>query len=277
MQFLRDYENFELTILPVDEFGAVSPSILQAALRPETLLVSIMTANNETGVIQPIEELASLCRNQNILFHTDAIQSFGKSETLPKKLGVDALSLAAHKFYGPKGVGLLWLRAGISLANIQYGGFQEGERRPGTENVAAIVGMAAAAKRAFYEASEGIESQRQRKLREQLWHGIEKIYPSAIRHGHPEKTLSNTLNVSFSKCDGETLLIGLDLEGVCLSSGSACMVGSIQASHVLQAMGVSEELAKTAVRFSLGRQTTEEEIGATLIALEKVLKRQKKN
>ncbi|MFI0347278.1 MAG: cysteine desulfurase family protein [Chthoniobacterales bacterium] len=274
MEFLRSRENFEITILPVNEFGEVSPGLLEAALRPETILVSIMAANNEIGAIQPISELATLCRNHNILFHSDAIQSFGKIKTIPRELNLDALSLAAHKFYGPKGVGLLWLREGIPLASIQHGGFQEGERRPGTENVAAIVGMAAAAKQAMDELSKGIETEREKKLREQLWQGIEKIYPLAIRHGTPEKTLPNTLNVSFPKCDGETLLIGLDLEGICLSSGSACMVGSIQASHVLQAMGVTEDLAKTAVRFSLGRQTTEEEIEITLRSLKKVLKRQ---
>lgn len=275
MEFLRDHENFDLTMLPVTKEGLIDPETVTAALRPETILVSIMTANNETGVIQPIEKLVTICREREILFHADAIQSFGKLPCFPKELGIDALSLAAHKFYGPSGAGLLWLRSGVSISKTQHGGFQEGERRPGTENVAAIVGMAVAAQVAVKEAALGKEAARQKKLREQLWSGIQKIYPAAIRHGSAEQTLCNTLNVCFPNCDGETLLIGLDLEGVCLSSGSACMVGSIQPSHVLQAMGASEELAKTAVRFSLGRKTTEEEIEATLVALKKVLERQK--
>ena len=258
--------------------GTASPAASSARglLRSKTILVSIMQANNETGTIQPISELASLCRERNIYFHTDAIQSFGKIPSLPQELGVDAWSIAAHKFYGPKGVGLLWLRSGTSICSIQHGGAQEGERRPGTEDVASIVGMTAAAEVALRAVAEGVEAPRQRALREELWKGVTALYPRAKRHGSPETTLFNTLNVSFPGCDGETLLMALDLEGICLSSGSACMVGSIQASHVLQAMGVSEEEAHTAVRFSLGRGTTQEAIAKTLVALEKVIKRQKK-
>ena len=275
LQFLEKQEGFEVTFLPVDQLGKVDSKTLREALRPDTILVSIMEANNETGTLQPIAELAAICRERGVLFHTDAIQSFGKISSLPKDLGVDAWSLAAHKFYGPKGAGLLWLRSGVSIQSTQYGGFQEGERRPGTEDVASIVGMAVAAERALREVAEGNEAPRVRALREQLWEGIEKLYPKAIRHGLPETTLFNTLNVSFPRCDGETLLMALDLEGVCLSSGSACMVGSIQSSHVLQAMGVTEENARTAVRFSLGRQTTAVQIEGALAALEVVLKRQK--
>ena len=275
MQSLRDHEGFELTILPVDGEGMIAPEVLAQALRPETILVSIMQANNETGVIQPIAELAQICRERGVLFHTDAVQSFGKLPCYPMALGVDALSLASHKFYGPKGAGLLWLRSGVSIHSIQHGGFQESERRPGTEDVATIVGMAVAAEVALREVAEGIEGPREEMLREQLWQGIQKIYPLAIRHGDPQKTLFNTLNISFPKTDGETLIMALDLEGVAVSSGSACMVGSIQASHVLQAMGVSQELAQTAVRFSLGRKTTAADIEGTLKALDTVLKRQR--
>ena len=276
IKFLEEHENFEVTYLSVDHDGKLDPERLRESLRPETILVSVMQANNETGTIQSIKELSALCREKNILFHTDAIQSFGKIVSLPQELGVDAWSIAAHKFYGPKGVGLLWLRSGTSISSIQHGGAQEGERRPGTEDVAAIVGMTAAAEVALREVAAGIEAPRQLVLREELWKGIVALYPRAVRHGSPEITLFNTLNVSFPGCDGETLLMALDLEGICLSSGSACMVGSIQSSHVLLAMGVSEEEAQTAVRFSLGRGTTKEEIETTLFALERVLARQAK-
>ncbi|MBX9741944.1 MAG: cysteine desulfurase [Chthoniobacterales bacterium] len=274
METLRDREGFKLTILPVQSDGMVDPERLREALRPETILVSIMETNNETGVIQPIAELAAICRERGVFFHTDAVQSFGKRSCLPMELGVDALSLAAHKFYGPKGVGVLWLRSGVSINAIQHGGFQENERRPGTEDVASIVGMTAAAKVALQSVAQGVEARREEALRKQLWEGIKKIYPLANRHGTPEQTLFNTLNVSFPHTDGETLIMGLDLEGIAVSSGSACMVGSVQASHVLQAMGVSPKIAQTAVRFSLGRGTTTVDIEGTLLGLEKVLKRQ---
>lgn len=274
MEILRDREGFELTILPVDHEGIVDLKVLEEALRPETILVSIMEANNETGVIQPIAELASLCRKHGVLFHTDAVQTFGKRRCMPLELGVDALSLTAHKFYGPKGAGLLWVRSGVSINSIQHGGFQENERRPGTEDVASIVGMTAAAKIALHEMAEGKEAARENVLREALWKGIHDLYPATVRHGDPEKTLFNTLNVHFPNTDGETLIMALDLEGVGVSSGSACMVGSIQPSHVLQAMGVPPALAQTAVRFSLGRQTTAADIERTLKALARVLQRQ---
>ena len=275
MQVLRDREGFEVTILPVDSAGILDPEHLREALRPETLFVSLMEANNETGVIQPIAELASLCRERGVFFHTDAVQSFGKRSCMPMELGVDALSLASHKFYGPKGAGLLWLRSGVSIDSIYHGGFQENERRPGTEDVVSIVGMTAAALVALQSVADGIEAAREEALRAQLWEGIQKLAPRALRHGGADKTLFNTLNVSFPNTDGETLIMALDLEGVAVSSGSACMVGSVQASHVLQAMGVSQELAQTAVRFSLGRQTTTADIEGTLVALEKVLERQR--
>lgn len=275
MKFLQEHENFHVTYLPVDHDGRVDSERLREALRPETILVSIMQANNETGTIQRINELAAICHERTIFFHTDAVQSFGKISSLPHELGVDAWSIAAHKFYGPKGAGLLWLRSGTSIQSILHGGAQETERRPGTEDVASIVGMTAAAAVALRELERGEESAREQTLREELWSGIQKIYPRAARHGAPETTLFNTLNVSFPGCDGETLLMALDLEGICLSSGSACMVGSIQASHVLRAMDVTEEEARTAVRFSLGRGTTQEDIGETLKKLGKVLERQK--
>jgi cysteine desulfurase len=274
MQSLASKEGFELTEVPVDAQGVIDLAVFQSALRPGTVLASVMIANNETGVIQPIAELSALCCERGILFHTDAVQAFGKIPLMPRDLGVDALSATAHKFYGPHGAGFLWIRSGVPVEAIQYGGFHENERRPGTENVAAIAGMAVAAKIAVDEARRGEEAVRQATLRERLWKGIRKMDPTAVRNAGDAPVLANTLNVSFPGCDGETLLMGLDLEGVSASSGSACMVGSIKSSHVLEAMGVSPEIAMATVRFSLGRHTTEADIDAAICALQRVLARQ---
>lgn len=274
MRALAEKEGFELTEIPVTARGLVDPEVFASALRSGTILASVMLANNETGVIQPIRQLAAIARERGVLFHTDAVQAFGKISCRPHELGVDALSATAHKFYGPQGAGFLFVRSGLSIDSIQHGGFHENERRPGTENVAAIAGMAHAARLANDEVAIGSEAQREEALRECLWQGITAMDRSAIRNAAGAPVLANTLNVSFPGCDGETLLMGLDLEGVSASSGSACMVGSIQASHVLLAMGVPEELARATVRFSLGRHTSEEEIEAALNALKSVLSRQ---
>jgi cysteine desulfurase len=269
---LKHHEGFDLTILPVDSAGRVDPEDLDSAMRPDTILVSVMHANNETGTIQPIEELGAICRARRVCFHTDAIQSFGKFPVRPDDLGVSAISLAAHKFYGPPGAGALYLRSGIAISRIAHGGSHENTRRPGTENVAAIVGMTAAAELAENKRSD--DQPRLRALRDQLWKEMTSRFPSAVRNGDPERTLANTLNVSFPGLDGEALLIGLDLEGVCASSGSACMVGSVQPSHVLVAMGVDPSVASSTVRFSLGTHSSESHIEHCLRALETVVERQ---
>lgn len=271
-EHLHYHEGFGLTILPVNRQGLVDPNALREALLPETTLVSVMHANNETGTIQPVEELSAICREKGVCFHTDAVQSFGKLPVRPTDLGASAVSIAAHKFYGPKGVGALYLRAGVAIARLAHGGSHENTRRPGTENVAGIAGLAAAA--AYAESKRGTEQPRLAGLRDRLWHGMQALNAGAVRNGHPDLTLANTLNVSFPNVDGEALLIGLDLEGVCVSSGSACMVGSVQPSHVLLAMGVEPSLASSTVRFSLGTQTTEPDIDHCLQALAKVLGRQ---
>ena len=255
LEHLQKREGFLLTVLGVDSRGLLDPADVRRALTAETTLVSVMTANNETGVRQPVAEIAALCREQGVLFHTDAIQTFGKEPFAPD---ADALSLAAHKFCGPKGAGVLLLRGGISVERIAFGGSHESERRPGTENVAAIVGMARAAELAASSAAD--EPHRLIPLREQLWEGIRAAFPGAVRNSDPALSLANTLNVSFPGLDGESLLINLDLAGICASSGSACMVGSIQPSHVLLAMGVPRETAQATVRFSLGKGTVQEEI-----------------
>jgi len=274
MRALADREEFVLTEVPVDSQGLIDPAVFAAALRSETLLASVMIANNETGVIQPISELSALCRERGIFFHTDAVQAFGKIPVVPLDLGIDALSATAHKFHGPHGAGFLWVRSGVSIDPIQHGGFHENERRPGTENVTAIAGMAVAAGIAVAEALEGVEAARQAFLRDRLWEGIRHADSSAIRNSAGAPVLANTLNVSFPGCDGETLLMGLDLEGVSASSGSACMVGSIRSSHVLEAMGIPPEIAGATVRFSLGRDTKEGEIEAAIVAVQRVLARQ---
>ncbi len=269
VEHLQKREGFQVTWLPVDAGGRVDVARVAEAITPETTLVSIMSANNETGTLQPVREIAALCRERGVLFHSDAIQSFGK-EALDAR-DFDALSLAAHKFHGPKGAGLLYLRAGLSIERLQHGGSHENERRPGTENVAAIAGMARAAELAL--ASMDAERPRQAALRDRLWEGIREAYPSAVRNGDSRATLANTLNVSFPGLDGESLLINLDLEGICASSGSACMVGSIQASHVLLAMGVAPEIANATVRFSLGKETMSGEIESTIQRLPGIFSR----
>jgi cysteine desulfurase len=231
-----------------------------------------MHANNETGAIQPIERLAELCAERDVFFHTDAIQSFGKIPLTSKIPGLTALSITAHKFYGPKGVGALWLAAGISIEPTSHGGSHENSRRPGTENVAAIAGLAAAAEYATAQAD--FQTARLHPLRERLWASIRAACPCAIRNADPARSLANTLNVSFPGADGEALLMGLDLEGVCVSSGSACMVGSILPSHVLLAMGVEPSTALATVRFSLGHGTTEADIDRAAAAVSRVVQLQ---
>jgi cysteine desulfurase len=257
-EHLKKQEEFDVTFLPVDGLGRIDPDELESAIRSDTILVSIMTANNETGVLQPMEKLANICGERGVLLHSDMVQSFGKLETHLDESGLAAASFAAHKFHGPKGAGLLYLRAGLPIEAVQFGGAHENQRRPGTENVAAIAGMAAAAEWILRDRAR--EQEREGALRDRLWSHIAASCPSARQNGDTTNRLVNTLNVSFAGLSSETLLMALDLEGLCASSGSACMVGSVVASHVLLAMGVPAALAGSAVRFSLGHETTETEI-----------------
>ena len=269
IQHLEKHEGFEVTWLNVSRDGIINVDQLADAIRPETRLVSIMSANNETGVIQPMREISKICREGGVLLHSDMVQSFGKIDTDLSL--VDAASFAAHKFYGPKGGGFLFLRSGLSIQPIMFGGAHENERRPGTENVAAIVGMAAAAEWTLRDRET--EQQREAQLRDDLWTLIAENVPDAKQNGVNAPTLANTLNVSLLGIDSEMLLIALDLEGVCASSGSACMVGSVVASHVLLAMGLPMERARSAVRFSLGKWTTADEIKAAGDAVRKIVDR----
>ena len=270
VEHLEKFEGFELTWLDVSENGLIDLNQLANSIRDDTVLVSIMHANNETGLIQPLREISEICREHGVLLHSDMVQSFGKISGEAVSL-VDAGSFAAHKFYGPKGAGLLFLRSGIPIEPIQFGGAHENQRRPGTENVAMIAGMAAAAE--FVQRDREFEQARQRKLRDQLWQEISGQIESVVLNSDANCRLANTLNVSLPELDSETMLMALDLEGVCTSSGSACMVGSVLASHVLLAMGLPLALAKSAIRFSLGKHTTAEEISTTAGIVSEIVQR----
>src|SRR5947209_8192458 len=269
VEHLEKHEGFEVTWLDTSNDGIVDVDQLAKSIRPETRLVSIMTANNETGVIQPLREISQICRERGVLLHTDMVQAFGKVSV--DLSPVDAASFAAHKFYGPKGAGFLFLRSGLSIQPIMFGGAHENERRPGTENVAAIAGMAAAAEWTLHERDS--EQEREARLRDELWTRISENVPDAKQNCANARRLANTLNVSLLGLDSEMLLIALDLEGVCASSGSACMVGSVVASHVLLAMGLPIERARSAVRFSLGKWTTANEIERAGNAVQKIVER----
>jgi cysteine desulfurase len=271
LEHLEQHEGFEVTWLNVSESGIIDLDQLADSIRPDTKLVSIMTANNETGVIQPMREISQICRERGVLLHSDMVQAFGKTDVDVSL--VDVASFAAHKFYGPKGTGFLCLRAGLPIQPIMFGGAHENQRRPGTENVAGIAGMASAAE--WILRDRETEQERRAQLRDQLWRSIADVFPEAQQNGDPAHRLANTLNASFIGVDSETMLMALDLEGVCASSGSACMVGSVRASHVLLAMGLPMERARSAIRFSLGKWTTAEEIADAAEALGRIAKRTK--
>src|SRR4029453_7461460 len=244
---------------------------LADSIRPDTKLVSIMAANNETGVIQPMREISRICRERGVLLHSDMVQAFGKID-IDVSL-VDAASFASHKFYGPKGSGFLFLRGGLPIQPIMFGGAHENQRRPETENVAGVAGMAAAAEWVSRDADA--ESQREAQLRDNFWTHIAMLFPDAQQNGDPVHRIGNTLKQSFICVDSENILIAFDFEGICASSGSACMVGSVRASHVLLAMGLPMESARSAIRFSLGRRTTAEDIANAADALKRIAKRTK--
>ena len=273
-QYLEKTGECDASYLPVSRDCLVDPDDLRKAIRNDTVLVSIMSANNETGTIQPVKELAAVCRERGVTFHTDAVQSFGKQPVNVNEWGVDMLSIAAHKFYGPKGVGALYVRRGTKLDPLLFGGSHENERRAGTENVAAIVGLAKAAELAT--AKMGEEQCRLFGLTEKLGEEIARHVSGAHRNGHAKQRIGNTIDFSFDGCEEEGLLLGLDLEGVAVSSGSACAVGSLEPSHVLKAMGLPHELARAAVRFSFGESNTSEDVGCILEALRRVIDRLRK-
>jgi cysteine desulfurase len=266
-------QGFEITVLPVDAQGRVAPADLEAAIRPETRLISMMYANNEVGTIQPIAELAQIARDHGIPFHTDAVQAAGTLPVRVNDLGVDLLSLSAHKFYGPKGVGLLYVRKGTPIRFQQDGGGQESGRRGGTENVPLIVGMAEALTRAEQLREDYVAHVSE--LRDRLWNGIQASIPDVRLNGPEPRSgrLPNNLNVSFRGVQGETALLGLDMQGVAASAGSACTTGNSEPSHVLLAMGLTEDEARASLRLTTGRGNTADEIDDALAALVEVIDR----
>ena len=264
-------EGFEVTYLPVDGDGVVSLEALEKALRPDTTLVSIMAANNEIGAIQPIREAAKLAKAHGALFHTDAVQAIGCVPINVKADGIDLLSLSGHKFHAPKGVGALYIRSGVKLQRLIYGGAQEKTQRGGTENVASIVGMG----KAIELAMESMESRNAyvSGLRDRLIEGILRRIPETRLNGHRTQRLSGNVNVSIRYIEGEALLLSLDMKGIAGSSGSACTSGSLDPSHVLLAIGLPHEIAHGSLRLSLSEENTAEEVDYTIDALVEIVER----
>jgi cysteine desulfurase len=259
-------QGFDVTYLPVDKYGLVDPAEVEAALREDTILISVMYANNEIGTIEPIQEIGKVAKEHDVLFHTDAVQVIGavSLDMKQKHKNVDMLSLSSHKFYGPKGTGALFLREGTQIDNFMHGGGQERRKRAGTENVAGIVGMGKAIELATANIEE--HNEKIRKMRNRLLSGVLKI-PSCRFNGHPEKRLPGNLNFSFEYIEGESLLLMLDQMGICSSTGSACSSGSLEASHVLKAIGVPPEIAQGSLRLTLGDANSEEDIDYVLDVL----------
>jgi len=260
---------YQLTILPVDSYGRVSPDDVRNAITPKTILITIMMANNEIGTIQPIAEISKIAREAGVYLHTDAVQTACHLPINVDELGVDMLSMSAHKFYGPKGVGALYLRKGTRLVSFMHGGGQERNRRASTENVPGIVGMGKAVELAMEEIDA--EAKRITRLRDKLIKGLfDKIDPLRL-NGHPQKRLPNNVNISIAFVEGEAICLNLDVEGICASTGSACSSGSLEPSHVMLALKLPPEEMRSSIRFSLGKWTTDEEIEYVLDVLPRIV------
>ncbi len=256
---------FEVTVLPVDRYGTVNPDDVGRAIRPDTVLISIMYANNEIGTIQPVQEIASIARSAGVLMHTDAVQAGGALDLNVQKLGVDMLSLSAHKFYGPKGVGVLYIRTNTPVVPQQHGGSQENRRRASTENVPGIVGLGAALTRAHQNLAS--DNEYVRGLRDRLVQGITQRLDGVHLMGHPEQRLPNNANFCIEGVEGETMLLKLDMRGIGASSGAACASGSTEPSHVLRALGVPRELAQGSLRLTVGIDNSPEDIEYAIEAI----------
>ena len=263
-------DGYDVTFLPVDTYGCLDPDEVRKAVKKDTILISVMHANNETGTIQPLAEISSIAREHGVLFHTDAAQSIGKIETKVRDLGVDFLTIAGHKIYAPKGVGALYIREGVETEPFMHGGGQERGLRSGTENVILNVGLGKACELILDNLSDDMA--RLRGLRDRLHNQIRSAIPEAVLNGHPEQRLPNTLYLSFPGIRGEEIL--KEIPGLCASTGAACHDQSLTLSHVLEAMGVREEVGMGAIRLSLGRPTTETEVDqAARLLIEKVRKK----
>ncbi len=264
-------EGFDLTVLPVDEFGRVSVEAVRNAIKPETILISIMFANNEVGTIQPIAEIGALARERKIYFHTDAVQAVGNWPIDVKEMNIDLLTMSGHKFNAPKGIGALYVRKGVRLRSIQQGGGQERHLRPGTENVPGIVGLGLAAEKARLGMAEKVRYTT--GLRDRLLAGILAAVPEIKLNGHPTQRLPGNVNVSVIYVEGESLLLNLDMKGIAASSGSACTSGSLDPSHVLLAMGLDHATAHGSLRLTLGDDNTEEDVDYFLAEFPAIVER----
>ncbi len=264
-------KGFEITYLDVDREGFISIDDLKAAIKDTTILVSVMFANNEIGTIQPIEEIGKLCREKKVLFHTDAVQAIGNINIDVKKMNIDLLSLSGHKFYGPKGVGALYVRKGVRIDNLVHGGGQERGKRAGTENIPGIVGLG----KAIELAVEGMDEKNKRvaALRDKLVEGLLKIPYSHLNGPKGDKRLPGNANICFRFIEGEAILLSLDFEGICASSGSACTSGSLDPSHVLLAIGLPHEIAHGSLRLTLGEGSTEEDVKYVIEVLPPIIQR----
>lgn len=264
-------EGYRVTYLPVDEYARVNPQDVADAICDDTILISVMFANNEVGTIQPIAEIGKIAKEKGIYFHTDAVQAVGNYPIDVNEYGIDLLTISSHKFHGPKGIGALYIRKGVRIKPILFGGAQEKTLRPGTENTPGIVGLGKAAELAQAELTDKIN--RVQKLRDKLIAGITERIPEAKLNGHPMLRMPGNVNFSFRYIEGESLLLNLDIKGIAASSGSACTSGSLDPSHVLLAMGITHEIAHGSLRLSLGRENTEEDVDYCLEVLPEIVAR----
>ncbi len=266
-----EQNGFEVTYLDVDEFGVVKLEELKKAIRPDTILISIMFANNEIGTIEPVEEIGRIAKEQGILFHTDAVQAFGQVPIHVDELNIDMMSSSGHKLNGPKGIGFLYIRKGVKIRSFVHGGAQERKRRAGTENVPGIVGFGKAVELAM--ANMETRTAKERELRDYLMERILKEIPFSRINGHRTSRLPNNVNICFQFVEGESLLIMLDMKGICGSSGSACTSGSLDPSHVLLAIGLPHEIAHGSLRLTLGEETSREDIDYTVDTVKEIVKK----
>jgi len=264
-------EGFETTFLLVDKFGFVDPDELGENIRNDTILVTIMHANNEIGTIQPIEELARITKEKGIYFHTDAVQSAGKLSLNTEKMPIDLASISGHKIYGPKGVGAIYIRKGVRITPLAHGGHHERSRRAGTENIPGIVGLGKAAEIALRDM--GNQHQHLKSLTEAFLKKLNEKIMDISLNGHPEKRVSSTLNISFKGVEGESIILSLDMKGVAVASGSACTSGSLEPSHVLSALGIDPAIAQSSIRFSFGRENTMEDVDYVCEVLPEIIER----
>ncbi|MBI5810734.1 MAG: cysteine desulfurase NifS [Deltaproteobacteria bacterium] len=264
-------EGFEVTYLDVDGLGMIDLQALKAAVTPKTILITVMSANNETGVIFPVEEIGNIAKEKGVTFHTDAVQAAGKLPIDLQRINIDLMSISAHKLYGPKGVGALIAKRGVRLIPLIHGGHHERNRRGGTENVAGIAGLGKACEAAARDMEK--ETAHLMSLRKRLEDGLMERIPHITLNGHPDRRLPNTANISFEFVEGESLLLNLDMKGIAASSGSACTSGSLEPSHVLLAMGRTHELSHGSVRFSLGRGNTMEDINYLIEVMPPIVER----